>query len=447
MQHILNEFPIELENRRRRLLDEMPLSSIAILKAESTQLRNGDAEYPFRQGSNFYYLTGFCEPDAVMVLTKDAEGSSEFILFCQSSNLEEELWTGPRAGLAGARQQFGATKSYDIEILDDRIPKLLNNKTYFLYSLGVNPNFDTQMAAWVNLIRSKGRKGGNIPKMWIDLNAIVHSHRLKKSPYEIALMREAAGISARAHIRLMQSCRPGKMEYYLEAEFLYACYSVGARAMAYTPIVGAGQNACVLHYTQNNKPLNPGELVLVDAGCEYEYYAADITRTFPVNGKFTEPQKAIYELVLRSQLAAIELIKPGASWNSLQDKIVQVLVEGLVSLGLLVGKADTLIADQAYRKFYMHSSGHWLGLDVHDVGDYRVGEQWTPLEAGMVLTVEPGLYISANQPEVDKQWWGIGVRIEDDILVTESGYEVLSHQAPKTIDAIEQLMKASDTVF
>lgn len=441
MQPLLNEFPAELASRRRRLLDEMPLSSIAILKANETQFRNGDAEYPFRQNSNFYYLTGFCEPNAVMVLTKEVNGDSEFVLFCQSSNLEEEQWTGPRAGLEGARRQFSATKAFDIENLDSHVPRLLNNKTHLFYSLGLNIDFDTEMMGWINLVRSKGRQGSHIPKIWMDLISIIHHHRLKKSPYEIAMMREAAEISARAHIRLMQSCRPLQMEYHLEAEFLHSCYSEGSRAMAYTPIVGVGKNACILHYTQNNQPLKTGELVLVDAGCEYEYYAADITRTFPVSGHFSESQKAIYELVLQSQLAAIELIRPGVLWNSLQEIIVKILVKGLVSLGLLEGDIDTLIKKQAYRKFYMHSSGHWLGLDVHDVGNYRINDRWTILEPGMVLTIEPGLYIAANQPNVDKRWWGIGVRIEDDVLVTESGYEVLSSAAPKTIESIEQIMK------
>jgi len=442
MRPLSHELSIELKRRRSRLLDEMPVSSVAILPAANMQFRNRDTEYPFRQNSNFYYLTGFCEPDAVMVLTKEDDGSVEFILFCKPLDANAERWSGPRAGLEGACQQFGATQSFEQVELDVRMPMLLSGKEQFFYSFGVDPAFDRRMLNWVTVLRSKSRVAA-IPQAWIDLNSMIHAGRIKKSPYEITLLRQAAVISSNAHVQLMQSCTSHRHEYELEAKFWSVCRAMGAQAMAYPPIVGSGANACILHYTYNDQPLTDGDLVLVDAGCEYRYYASDITRTFPVNGRFTSEQRSIYELVLKAQEAAIREIRPGVPWNKPQTMILQVLVEGLVSLGLLIGPVDTLIETKAYEKFYMHNSGHWLGLDVHDVGEYQKQGQSMPLEPGMVLTVEPGLYIAKNQLDIDQKWWGIGVRIEDDVLVTESGHEILSHAVPKTVDAIEHLMNES----
>jgi Xaa-Pro aminopeptidase len=446
----------EIKRRRDRIFDEMPSSSIAILPGAGTQWRNGDAEYPFRQESHFYYLTGFCEPDAVLLLSKSEKGEGETILFCKASNPEEEAWTGPRLGLKGAREYLGLDKSFDITELEERMPELIANRSHFLYTLAQDEKFDKKMMRWVRKVRSKNRKGVSTPKVWIDLKSMIDQLRLRKSTYEIELMQEAASISAKAHLELMKKCKPGIWEYQLETEFLYYCANQGVNTLAYNTIVGGGENACVLHYTQNDQQLKEGDLVLIDAGCEYQYYAADITRTFPVSGRFSEKQRAIYELVLKAQVAAIELIRPGVYWDALQTVIVKIITQGLMDLGLLKGKLKeelkeeyktdpngilkTLLDQKAYERFYMHSSGHWLGLDVHDTGEYKVNGQWIALEPGMVLTVEPGIYIRANQADIDKSWWGIGVRIEDDVLVTETGYQVLSREVPKTVEEIEKVM-------
>lgn len=437
---ISTEFLEELKKRRAQIFAEMPASSIAILPGATTQWRNGDAEYYFRQESHFYYLTGFCEADALALFSKNEQGEEEFILFCKASNPEEEVWTGPRVGLAGAKKYYGANRSFDIKELEEKMPALIASRRYFLYTLAQNTSFDKKLMSFVRKIRMKNRKGVSVPKVWIDLNSIIDKMRLKKSPYEIEMMQKAAHISARAHLELMKKCKAGMWEYQLEAEFLYYCYSEGVRTMAYNTIVGGGANSCVLHYNENSEQLKAGDLVLVDAGCEYEYYASDITRTFPVTGKFTDKQRAIYELVLKSQLAAIELIKPSVSWDTLQEVIVKVISKGLIDLGILKGDLETVLQQKSYERFYMHSSGHWLGLDVHDAGEYKTNGKWVTLEPGMVLTVEPGIYIAANQSDVDKAWWGIGVRIEDDVLVTETGYEVLSKEVPKTVEDIERVM-------
>lgn len=443
MHHLSTDLFQDLAARRQRLLESMPASSIAILPSGRLMFRNGDAEYPFRQNSNFYYLTGFAEPDSMMVLTKNRQGQSEYILFCKGKQEEEEIWTGPKAGLEGARKIYGADRSFEIEQLDDRMPSFLSGYEVFFYSLGVDAAFDSRVMEWVNLLRTKNRRGSSVPKSWVDLSSLIHQFRLKKSHYEIDCLRKAAEISAKAHLRVMKTCRADLQEYQLEGEFLQSCYSDGARMMAYTPIMAAGKNACILHYTRNDDRLMAGDLLLVDAGCEYQYYAADITRTFPISGQFSEAQRKLYNLVLKSQQSAIEQIRPGVTWDSIQEVIVSILVPGLVELGLLQGSVETLIKEKAYQKFYMHSSGHWLGLDVHDAGEYKVQDNWCKLEPGHVLTVEPGLYIMPNQKEVDKKWWGIGIRIEDDVLVTEQGHEILSKSIPKTIADIESVMKTS----
>jgi Xaa-Pro aminopeptidase len=434
------ELKEELKQRRLRLFAEMQPSSIAILPGAQTQWRNSDTEYPFRQSSSFYYLTGFCEPDAVAVLSKDKAGQTEYILFCKVSHPEEEIWTGPRIGIKGAREIYGANRSFDIEELNERMPELIANNSQFFYTLAQDAAFDKKMLVWVREISAKTRKSGSVPKSWVDIKSVLDRLRLKKSSYEIGLMQKAASISANAHLELMKKCRPGIFEYQLEAEFLYYCHSKGVREMAYNSIVGGGNNACVLHYNQNDQELKAGDLVLVDAGCEYQYYAADITRTFPVSGKFTDQQRAIYELVLKSQMTAINLIRPGVAWDALQAVIVEIITKGLLELGLLKGELSTLLEKKAYQPFYMHSSGHWLGIDVHDVGEYKVNGKPILFEPGMVLTVEPGIYIAGNQNNIDKVWWGIGVRIEDDVLVTETGHEVLSKEVPKTVAEIEAVM-------
>ncbi len=394
----------EYQARRAQIIENMPPSSIAVLHAAEAHFRNGDAEFSYRQQSNFYYLTGCCESQAALVLTKAKDGRGESLFFMKVTEPTEVIWTGARLGIEGALEHLGADKAYDITQLD------------------------TLLASWT------------ADKKIIDIQQAIHALRVIKSPAERALMQKAAEISAEAHIRVMQASKPGLIEYELEAEFIYEVMRKGCRALAYPSIVGGGVNACTLHYNENDQVLRDGDLVLVDAGGEYQYYASDITRTFPVNGRFSEDQKAIYNLVLESQLAAIECIRPGIRWDTLQKKILKILVPGLVALGILKGEPAALIKEKAYRSVYMHSSGHWLGLDVHDVGDYLVNDTSRLLEPGMVLTVEPGIYIAPNTPNIDKRWWGIGVRIEDDILVTDIGHQVLSEAAPKTVEAIESLM-------
>jgi Xaa-Pro aminopeptidase len=431
-----------IANRRLRLLEKIPKASIAILPSGNLLHRNADTEYPFRQESNFYYLTGFNEPESLLVLIKDHKGMTETILFCRKRDPEKEKWVGKRAGQEGAIKQFGANRSFAIDELEEAMPILLENKQQIFYSLGQSKDWDTKLMKWVNTVRKKVRAGIEAPNSWFDLSLLVEEMRLIKGKEEIECMRKAAEVSAEAHAELMRHCQPKQMECQLAGLFIYECAKKGLQSMAYPPIVGGGKNGCILHYIENNAPLNAHELVLVDAGAECENYAADITRTFPVNGKFSADQKAIYNLVLQAQLAAIEAVRPGVFWNRLQEIILETLVQGLVSLGILTGDVKTLIMNKAYQPFYMHSSGHWLGLDVHDAGEYKIKGEWRPLLPGMVITVEPGLYIDQSD-SVDKRWWGIGIRIEDDILVTETGFEVLSKKAPKTVEEIEKIMMRS----
>jgi len=426
--------------RRRKLLMElMDETSIAILPTAPLYLRNRDVEHPYRPDSDFYYLTGFPEPEAVAVLIP-GRPDGEYLLFCRERDPEKELWTGRRAGLEGACETYGANDAFPISDLDDILPGLMENRHRVLYAMGLYPDFDQKVMGWVNRVRSQARAGINAPGEFVALDHLVHELRLFKSRSEIAAMRKAMTISGRAHRRAMQRCRPGLKEYQLEAEFLHEFMLGGARSPAYPPIVGGGANGCILHYTDNEDTLKDGDLVLIDAGAEYDYYAADITRTFPVNGRYTPPQKALYEVVLAAQHAAIEKVRPGNHWNDPHEAAVQVIAEGLVELGLLKGRVPKLIKDEAYKAFYMHRTGHWLGMDVHDVGDYKVDNEWRMLEPGMVMTVEPGIYVAAGSKRVAKKWWNIGIRIEDDVLVTRDGCEVLTEHVPKAVDAIETLM-------
>ncbi len=383
----------EFAQRRARLMAMMEPNSIAIIPSAHDILRNSDTHYPFRQDSDFYYLTGFNEPDAVMVLIPGREHGA-FVLFCRDRNPEQELWDGYRAGPDGACKDYDADDAFPIVDLDDILPGLLEGRERVYYAMGRDSEFDRHVMEWVNTIRSKVRSGAIPPGEFLDLNHFLHELRLYKSAQEIQLMERAGTISAEAHKRAMQHCKPGMMEYELEAELLHTFASNGARFPAYSSIVGGGRNGCILHYVENRDSLCAGDLVLIDAGCELDHYASDITRTFPVNGVFSKEQKALYELVLKAQLAAIAVIKPGTPWNLAHDTTVQVITEGLVQLGLLKGRVSTLIKKGAYRAFYMHRAGHWLGMDVHDVGDYKVGGEWRVLEPGMVLTVEPGIYVS-----------------------------------------------------
>lgn len=429
----------EYARRRALFMAQMTPRSMAVLPAASAKIRNRDAEYAYRQDSDFYYLSGFQEPEAVLVLIPGrAEG--EYVLFCRPRDPAREVWDGYRAGPEGACADFGADQAYAIDQIDEILPTLMDGRQRLYFTLGHHEAFDQRLMGWLNHLRAKARSGAQAPREIVSCDDVLHEMRLFKSAAEIALMRRAATISAQAHVRAMEKCRVGMMEYQLEAEFLHEFMRHGARHPAYSSIVGGGANACILHYINNDAVLEEGSLVLIDAGCELDHYASDITRTFPVSGRFSEEQKAIYNLVLEAQQAALTKVKPGHYWNETQDIVVAVITHGLVRLGILQGKPDELIQQQAYLPFYMHRAGHWLGMDVHDVGQYKINGQWRVLEAGMVLTVEPGIYIAKDNLAVDKKWRGIGVRIEDDVLVTDAGHEVLTAAVPKTVADIEALM-------
>lgn len=426
------------QRRRREVMQTMG-GGVAIVPTAPVHIRNRDVEFPYRADSDFYYLTHFPEPEAVAVLVP-GRAHGEFILFCRERDPEKEIWDGRRAGPEGAVQRYGADDAFPIDDIDDILPGLLENKEKVYYSMGRHAEFDLRLIQWVNEVRAKSRTGVHAPGEFVALDHILHEMRLFKSAEEVRLMRRAAKISANAHRRAMRAARPGMMEYELEAELLYEFKKGGAEFPAYSPIVGSGENACILHYTENNAAMADGSLVLIDAGAEVDGYAADITRTFPVNGRFSGEQKAVYEVVLAAQAAALDQVAPGRHWNAPHDAAVRTLTQGLVDLGLLSGEVDGLIEKNAYRRFYMHRTGHWLGLDVHDVGDYKIDGEWRELEPGMALTVEPGLYIAANK-DIPERWSNIGVRIEDDALVTADGHEVLTADTPKTVADIEAVMR------
>ncbi len=429
----------ELARRRKRLMDMMGDDSVAIIPTAPVRIRNRDVEFPFRPESDFFYLTGFPEPEAVAVLIP-GRPQGEYLLFCRERDPKLERWDGARAGLEGACSVYGADDAFPIGDMNDIIAGLLENKERLYYNIGNDTAFDQRISGWVNAVRDRVRSGVHAPDEIISPNHFLHEMRLYKSRNEIKIMKKAARISAGAHKRAMQVCRPGMMEYQLEAELNYEFMAQGARFPAYPAIVGGGRNACILHYTENSDVLSDGDLLLIDAGAEYDSYASDISRTFPVNGKFSKAQRAVYEIVLEAQLAAIETIRPGTHWNEPHEAAIRVITKGLVDLGILKGSVKQLVSDSAYSPYYMHRTGHWLGMDVHDVGDYKIEGEWRTLEPGMIMTVEPGLYLSAETRGLARKWWNIGIRIEDDVLVTRNGYEVLSKDAPKSIDAIEELM-------
>jgi Xaa-Pro aminopeptidase len=431
----------EYQQRRQDLINHMEPNSIAILASANPLLRNGDSEYRFRQSSDLHYLTGFDEAHAVLVLIPGRE-KGECLLFCQEKDPLKELWNGRLLGPDAAILQLGVDDAFPITDIDDILPGLIEGCERVYYAMGKDEQFDHRVMEWVKVVRLKVRSGVHSPGEFMVLDHLLHEMRLIKSKAELDIMRESGQIAVRAHKRAMQVSKPGLFEYQVEAEFMHEFFRSGCRAPAYTSIVAGGANACILHYNENNMVLNNGDLLLIDAGCEYEYYASDITRTFPVNGRFSPEQKAIYELVLKAQLAAIEQVKPGNHWNDPHDTTVKVLTAGLVELGLLQGEVDKLIESGAYRDFYMHRAGHWLGMDVHDCGNYKIDGKWRQLEPGMVLTVEPGLYVAVNNEKVEPRWRGIGVRIEDDVAVTRSGYEVLTSGLPKTVAEIETFMAA-----
>ncbi|MEE9357191.1 Xaa-Pro aminopeptidase [Candidatus Vondammii sp. HM_W22] len=429
----------EYKRRRHQLMRMMGSGSIAILPSGPVARRNRDVDYPYRPDSDFHYMTGFPEPDAVAVLIP-GRSHAAYVLFCRERNPEKEVWNGARAGQDGARETYAADDSFPIGDLDDILPRMLEQCERVYYAMGCNPELDKRMSEWIKDIRTKPRMEVQGPLEFIALDHYLHDMRLYKSRSEIKAMRTAAKISSKAHKRAMKFCRPGVKEWQVEAEIVHECARAGARDQAYPPIVGGGSNACILHYIENSDELKDGDLLLIDAGCEYTCYASDITRTFPVNGKFTPAQKALYELVLKAQQAAIEKVQPGSHWNDPHDAAVKVITKGLAELGILKGRASTLIRNEHYKQFYKHRTGHWLGMDVHDVGDYKIDGQWRLLEPGMALTIEPGLYIPAGTKGVAKKWWDIGIRIEDDLVVTKDGHDILSKDAPKKVEEIEALM-------
>lgn len=434
LENPFNTANIRAHIKRRAQLAKTLKQGIVIISTAAEVTRNADAHYEFRWDSFFYYLTGFREPESVLVITLGPKPKS--ILFCRDKNLEREIWDGFRYGPAVAQQAFGVDAAYSIDVLDDMLPTLMANQPSIHTPLGVTGNWDSRVTGWLNAVRAKSRTGITVPTEIHDLQAVVAQQRLIKDDHEIALMRRAAVISSDAHRRAMRVARPGLYEYAVEAELMHEFIKNGARQAAYGSIVATGANACVLHYSQNNAVIKAGDLMLIDAGCEFESYAADITRTFPVSGKFNGPQKAIYELVLASQLASIKAVKPGAEFNKYHDLATKVLAQGLIDLKLCKGTLDSVLEREAYKQFYMHRTGHWLGLDVHDAGAYKRNGKSVKLQAGMVLTVEPGLYIRPA-PNVPKQFWDIGVRIEDDVLVTKTGNDVLTKSCPKTVAEVE----------
>jgi Xaa-Pro aminopeptidase len=428
----------EFARRRRQFMRMIGRDGIAILPAAPVRHRNGDIEYAYRQDSHFYYLTGFPEPAAVAVLAP-GRPQAEYLLFVREHDALRESWDGARAGTDGAVERYGADDAFPIEDIDEILPGLMESRSQVYYSMGTHADFDAHVLSWVNGLRVQARQGAGAPHEFVALRHVLDDMRLYKSRAESVSLRRAAQIAMGAHRRAMRFARPGRMEYEVMAELLHEFRSHNAD-ISYHPIVGGGANACVMHYRANDQPLRDGDLLLLDAGCEHDYYASDITRTFPVGGRFTPPQRAVYEVVLEAQLAAIEKVRGGNHWNHPHEAAVRVITHGLVKLGLLKGRVAALIKDQAYLQFFNHRTGHWLGLDVHDVGDYKVGGEWRVLEPGMALTVEPGIYIRPS-PRVPKEFWNIGVRIEDEVLVTAAAAEVVTAALEKTPEAIEALLR------
>ena len=423
--------------RRQRLAQAMG-TGVAVIPTAPERVRNRDTHFPYRFDSHFYYLTGFPEPEAVLVLVAGA--APKTILFCREKNVEREIWDGFRHGPQAAQERFGVDEAYPIAALDEKLPALLEDQPALHYPVGADPEWDARAIRWLNAVRAKARAGIGSPDRVQDVRALIDEMRLVKDAQELALMRRAAGIAAAAHRRAMQTTRPGRNEYEIEAELLYEFRRNGAQFPAYSPIVAGGANSCVLHYVFNDAPLRDGDLLLIDAGCELDGYASDITRTFPVNGRFNGAQRAVYEIVLAAQAAAMDKVRPGNGWNEPHDAAVRVLAEGMRELKLLAGTTDEIVEKETYKRFYMHRTGHWLGLDVHDAGEYKRSGSWRRLQPGMTLTVEPGLYIRAA-PDVPEPLHDIGIRIEDDVLVTEAACEVITAEAPKGVADVEALMR------
>lgn len=429
----------EFKRRRTDLMAQMEAGSIALIAAAPARQRSNDTDYYYRQNSDFYYLTGFEEQEALLALIPGRE-QGEAVLFCQEKDKLKELWTGRLMGPEAAQAELELDDAFPIADIDDILPGLIEGRERVYYSMGQDSRFDERVMEWVKVIRAKAKLGAQPPGEFLVLDHLLHELRLIKSKAEIELMQKAADISAEGHRRAMAVCEPGIREYTMEAELNYAFMRGGSRAPAYNSIVAAGDNACILHYDRNDAEVKDGDLVLIDAGCEYQYYASDITRTFPANGTFNPQQRAIYELVLKAQDAAIAAVQPGAAWDAPHNASVKTITQGLIKLGLIKGTLAQALKAEAYRDFYMHRVGHWIGIDVHDVGDYKIDGEWRLLEPGMVTTIEPGIYIAPDNKKVPKKWRGIGVRIEDDVLVTKKGNRVLTTGIPKTVDEIETFM-------
>ncbi|HSG90988.1 MAG TPA: aminopeptidase P N-terminal domain-containing protein [Pseudomonadales bacterium] len=435
----------EYARRRRALMRAVGDDAVVLVPAAPIRYRNSDAAYPYRQSSDFLYLTGFDEPEALLVLTP-GRAAAEQILFCRDHDERAERFDGERLGPDRAAQHLNLDDAFPIPDVDEILPGLMEGRTRIYFAVGADPDFDRRIMSWVNGIRARVGAGALPPSEFVDIGHLLHDLRLVKSAAELRLMREAARISCAAHIRAMELSAPGVSEGDLEAELLYAFRRGGARAAAYESIVAGGDHACTMHYVRNDAPLQDGELVLIDAGCEFAGYASDITRTFPVSGRFSPAQRQVYDLVLEAQHAAIAAVRPGAHFNEPHEAAARVLTRGLVELGLLEGDLDALLAAEAARPWTIHKCSHWLGLDVHDVGDYRLGDAWRDLEAGMVLTIEPGLYFHRDLEGTPARLRGIGVRIEDDVVVTKDGCSVLTDGVPKHADEIEALMASARAV-
>ena len=436
-QRFPKTFGAELKRRRRALMRIMGDNSIALIPAARAATRSRDTEHAYRADSNMLYLSGFDEPEALLVLIPNRR-QGQYIMFCRERDPLQETWHGRRLGVEDAPASLGADDAFPISDIDDILPGLLENKQAVFHTLGKDQGFDAKVLGWLNKARSSRRRDGGDPDAFISLDYHLHEMRVHKSRAELALMRKAANLSAAAHARAMRKAAPGLHEYELEAE-LIAEYTAHGATHAFAPIVGGGENGCILHYTENNDVLQDNELVLIDSGAELAGYAGDITRTFPVNGKFSDAQKTVYNIVLEAQLAAIEAVKPGNHWNDPHEAAVKILTKGLRDIGVLKGKLPTLIKEEAYKPYYMHRTGHWLGMDVHDVGEYRLNGDWRTLEPGMVLTIEPGLYLGDSR-KIPKAYRNIGIRIEDDVAVTAKGHEVLTSAVPKSVEDIEAYM-------
>jgi len=423
-------------DRRQRLARQMG-RGVAVVSTAPERIRNRDAHYPFRFDSYFHYLTGFPEPESVLVIV--AGDQARNLLFCRDKDTEREVWDGLRYGPQAAREAFGFDEAHSCSKLDEILPKLLADQPAVFCDVGENSEWDARLIQWLNAVRAQVRTGISAPGEIRDVRKLLDEMRLIKDAAELDVMRRAAAISTGAHRRAMRATRPGRFEHEVEAELLHEFRARGAQAPAYAPIVAGGANACILHYVTNDAPLKDGDLLLIDAGCELHGYASDITRTFPVNGRFTGPQRQIYELVLAAQAAAIDRVRPGNAWQEPHDAAVRVLTQGFIDLGLCQGTLDGVIESGDYKKFYMHRTGHWLGMDVHDCGDYKRDGQWRELAPGMVLTVEPGCYIRPAEG-VPERFWNMGVRIEDDAVVTPSGCEIITAAAPKAVAEVETLM-------